>query len=203
MGKRLLGVAVILLIPLGPMLHTAAQFPIAIPLFSSEPEIAIEAGSTIPVDALDGVIGTEWDDAESVEMRMGKYRATVYQKRDGTYLYVAMVIRTARRFIRGFEGYVVFENGDGREYSRGDDMLLVEANQGELVDADYYYVDTYDYRLDTRSAGRRSADGAGRFDASEGTYIFEFRKELMSGDARDAQLCTGCDFILIYGWASY
>ena len=72
-----------------------------------------------------------------------------------------------------------------------------------LEDADYYYMGTYDYRLDTRGAGRRNADGAGRFDAGEGTYTFEFRKELMSGDGRDAQLCTGCDFSLIYGWASY
>lgn len=203
MCKRWLGAAVVLLISLGPILGTAAQFPIAIPLFSSDPEITIEAGSTIPVDALDGVIGPEWDDADSVEMRLGKYRATIYQKRDGTHLYIAMVIRTSRRFIRGFEGYIVFENGDGREYSRGDDMLLVEAGQGELVDADYYYMGTYDYRLDTRAAGRRNADGAGRFDAGEGTYTFEFRKELMSGDGRDAQLCTGCDFSLIYGWASY
>ena len=203
MCRLKVGAIAICLVFIIPILCMAVQFPLVIPLLSGEPEVTIQAGLSIPIDALDGVIGSEWDDAAPTEMRLGKYMATVYQKRDGSYLYVAMVIRTARRFLRGFEGYVVFENGDGKDYSRGDDMMLIEAGDGSLEDADYYYMGTYDYRLDTRSAGRRNADGAGRFDSSSGSYVFEFRKELVSGDARDAQLCTGCDFTLIYGWASY
>ena len=203
MRRVMIYVGVVCLASLGFLLSATAQFPITIPLTLGEPNMVIGSGSSISREDLDGVIGPEWDDCKRVEMRLGKYSAEILQKRDFTYLYVALIVRTSRRFTRGFEGYVVFDNGDGRDYSRGDDMMLVEAGNGELVDADYYYRGTYDYRLDTRTAGRSNAHGAGKYDSNTGSYVFEFRKELESGDGRDVQLCPGCDFSFVYGWASY
>ncbi len=194
------------LILLGVTFFAAAasgQIPIVIPLFGAEPDIVITGGAAVSMDDLDGVIGPEWSDSSVETIRLGQYNATVYQKRDETYLYVAMVIETNHSFPRGFEAFLIFDNGDGRDYDRGDDMLLVQENGGEAEDADYYYMDLYDYRLDRRTGGQTNAYGAGRYDETSRHYVFEFRKELESGDPRDEQLCTGCDVLVIYGWASY
>lgn len=181
----------------------SGQIPIVLPMFGSQPEQEIGGGMPLSMEDLDGVIGAEWADSSIQTLRLGRYNATVYQKRDETYLYVAMVIDTNRSFPRGFEAFLIFDNGDGRDYDRGDDMLLVQENDGEVEDADYYYMDLYDYRLDRRTGGQTNAYGAGRYDEISRQHVFEFRKELESGDPRDEQLCTGCDFLVIYGWASY
>jgi len=193
----------ILLVAMFPTVSALGQIPISIPLFGAEPEAEITGGAAISMEDLDGVIGPEWADSSAQTMRLGRYGATVYQKRDDAYLYVAMVIETNRSFPRGFEAFLIFDNGDGRDYDRGDDMLLVQENDGEAEDADYYYMDLYDFRLDRRTGGQANAHGAGRYDETSRNYVFEFRKELESGDPRDEQLCTGCDFLVIYGWASY
>ncbi len=181
----------------------SAQIPITLPLLGVEPEAEIGGGAPLSMDDLDGVIGPEWADSSVQTMHLGRYSATIYQKRDGTYLYLAMVIDTNRNFPRGFEAFLIFDNGDGRDYDRGDDMLLVQENDGEVEDADYYYMDLYDYRLDRRTGGRNNAYGAGRYDETTRQHVFEFMKELESGDPRDEQLCTGCNVLVIYGWASY
>lgn len=191
-----------ILITLTCLVAVGAQFTIPF-LTTREPDLEASYGTGIEQKDLDGIIGPEWDDATETEMRLGRYSAKVLIKRDQRRLYVALVIATRRRFIKGFEGYVVFDNGDGRDYSRGDDMMVVEAGNGELVDADYYYRGTYDYRLDTRVGGQCNAYGAGLYDASNGTYVFEFMKDLSSGDTRDVDLCSGCDGVAIFGWASY
>lgn len=160
-------------------------------------------GAAIPQEALDGVIGPEWDDAQGEEMRLGRYQAEILLKHDGEYLYVAMIVKTRRRFAQGFEGYVVFDNGDGRNYSRGDDIISVLAKDGRLLEADYYYKGTYDFRLDTRVGGQNNAYGAGRYDSENRWYIFEFVKKLVSNDAKDVPLNPGDDVTTTYGWASY
>lgn len=191
-----------ILITLTCLVAVGAQFTIPF-LTTREPDLEASYGTGIEQKDLDGIIGPEWDDATETGMRLGRYSAKVLIKRDQRRLYVALVIATRRRFIKGFEGYVVFDNGDRRDYSRGDDMMVVEAGNGELVDADYYYRGTYDYRLDTRVGGQCNAYGAGLYDASNRTYVFEFMKDLSSGDTRDVDLCSGCDVVAIFGWASY
>ncbi len=193
----------ILLLAMLLSLSATGQIPITIPLFGAEPEAEIGGGAPLSMDDLDGIIGPEWDDSSVQTMRLGRYNATIYQKRDGTHLYLAMVIDTNRSFARGFEAFLIFDNGDGRDYDRGDDMLLVQENNGAVEDADYYYMDLYDYRLDRRTGGQTNAYGAGRYDETARQHVFEFMKELESGDPRDEQLCTGCHFLVIYGWASY
>ncbi len=45
--------------------------------------------------------------------------------------------------------------------------------------------------------------GAGRFDPENHLYIFEFKKELDSGDKRDVALDPGDIVSTILGWAAY
>lgn len=197
---RVLLIAIVCIVISVPLI---AQIPIVIPLLGSASAMEIPGGSPVLMEDLDGVLGPEWTDSFQSTMRLGRYNTTVYQKRDGTYLYLAMVIETNRSFPRGFEAFLIFDDGDLKDYERGDDMLLVQEDNGEVGDADYYYMDLYDYRLDRRVAGQTNAYGAGKYDEESRQYVFEFMKELESGDIRDRQLCTGCDFLVIYGWASY
>lgn len=193
---------VIALLCAGISLPLAAQIPFVIPVLG-QTEMDIPGGTSMVMEDLDGVIGPEWSDSLRTTMRLGKYSATVYQKRDQTHLFLAMVIETNRRFSRGFEAFLIIDDGDGQDYERGDDMMLVQAGGHAPEDADYYYRDLYDYRLDQRSAGRTNAYGIGVYDEAAAHYVFEFMRELESGDPRDRPLCTGCNALVIYGWASY
>ena len=112
-------------------------------------------------------------------------------------------IRSGEFFAAGFEAYVVFDNEDGQEYSRGDDMMSVSAAQGQLLDADYYYRNTFDFVLDVQSAGASHAVGAGAYDSASRCYVFEFRREIASGDDRDVPMDLAGASATTYGWASY
>lgn len=160
-------------------------------------------GDGIGSQQLDGSIGAEWSDSAVYDVRMGDYEAELRLKHDGVWFYVAMTIRTGAFFPAGFDAYVVFDNGDGQEYSRGDDMMSVPAAQGQLLDADYYYRNTFDFVLDVQSAGASHADGAGAYDSASRCYVFEFRREIASGDDRDVPMNLAGASATTYGWASY
>lgn len=152
--------------------------------------------------AFDGVVGTEWQDAVRYEVTMGQYAAEVLLKHDGTYFYIAVVIATEREFSGGFECYAVFDNGDGSDYSLGDDMILAAA-EDRLLAADYYYSATYDFRPDASVGGTDNAYGIGSYDRANRRYVFEFRREIASADEKDVALEIGTRVTAIYGWASY
>ena len=171
--------------------------------WTSSPSIVAPYGHFIPEMLLDGILGAEWDDADEYQVVMGNYEARLVIKHDGVYFFVAMVIDTGRYFAGGFEAYVVFENGDGVDYSRGDDMISVGEWAGELQEADFTYQDTYDFLLDTSFGGTNDAIGAGRYDGASRRYVFEFRRAMASGDSRDIPLQEGAKADAIYGWASY
>lgn len=180
-----------------------AQFTITIPFIPAElPKLAAIYGAPIEQADLDGVIGPEWDDAQRHELKLGKYQAEILLKNDGQYLYIAMIIKTNRRYARGFEGYVVFDNGDGRNFYRGDDIISVQAKNGSLLEADHYYRGEYDFRLDTKMGGENNAYGAGKYDSEKRCYVFEFARELVSNDTKDVPFNPGDRASIIYGWAS-
>jgi len=169
---------------------------------AGEPLIAAY-GDGIGTQLLDGSVGAEWSDSAVYVVRMGDYEAELRLKHDGVWFYVAMTIRSGEFFAAGFEAYVVFDNEDGQEYSRGDDMMSVSAAQGQLLDADYYYRNTFDFVLDVQSAGASHAVGAGAYDSASRCYVFEFRREIASGDDRDVPMDLAGASATTYGWASY
>lgn len=180
-----------------------AQFGIGAADAAELPKLKVVHGTPIEQEDLDGVIGTEWEDAQKHEMALGKYQAEIWLKHDGEHLYIAMIIKTHRRFSRGFEAYVVFDNGDNRDFSRGDDIISVLAEDGWLFEADYYYRGQYDFWLDTDVGGENNAYGAGKYDSENRWYVFEFARELVSNDAKDVPINPGDLVTAIYGWASY
>jgi hypothetical protein len=150
--RRTLGVAVLLAAgSVGLMI--ACDVQAGITGYGAAAELVAVCGSSIEIIDLDGTIGSEWDDAAAHELLLGRYQAEVLLEHDGLRLYVGMIISTARRFSEGFEAFAVFDNSDGVTYSRGDDALLAQPDDGALVDADYYYHGTYDFRR-TRWGGR-------------------------------------------------
>lgn len=166
-------------------------------------DFSVPYGTPVGLGDIDGVLGPEWDDAQRHECRMGEYAAEVYLKYDDEYFYVAMVIHTSREHRGDFEGWVFFDNGDGREYQRGDDMMSVVAEDGKRVSADYYFKGTYDFVKDSNAGGTNDADGAGRYDGETRWYTFEFRRELASGDAKDVEIGDEATLDIEYGWSSY
>jgi hypothetical protein len=182
-------------------------FCIVVIIFVSLPASAVEfsvpCGSSIDLEDIDGILGEEWADAQRHDCQMGKYSAEVYLKYDDEYFYVAMVIHTSKEVRGDFEGWVFFDDGDGKEYERGDDILSVVADDGKQEKADYYFKGTYDFVLDTRVGGTNNAHGAGRYDSETGWYTFEFRRELRSGDSKDVQIEDEATLDIEYGWSSY
>ena len=166
-------------------------------------DFSVPYGAPIGLEDIDGLLGSEWEDARRHECRMGKYAAEVYLKHDEEYFYVAMVIHTSREYGGDFEGWVFFDDGDGREYERGDDMMSVVAKNGRRSNADYYFKGTYDFVPDANAGGTTDAVGAGRYDSDTGRYTFEFRRLLRSGDAKDVQIDDEATLDIEYGWSSY
>lgn len=167
---------------------------------AEDPSIDAPFGTYIPDVLIDGMVESEWDDAAAYEVEMGAYDARLWVKHDGVYFYVAMVIETGRRFA-GMEAYAVFENGDGFDYSQGDDMMSVPAQEGELLQADLTYRATYTFLADEAYGGTCDAVGAGGYDAASRSYVFEFRRELASGDPCDVPMYEDKASDVIYGWA--
>ena len=119
------------------------------------------------------------------------------------HFYVAMVIYTSRRRDGDFEGWVFFDNGDGREYRESNDITSVVAKDGRRVGADYHFRGTYDVVLDSDVGGANDERGAGRHDGETRLYTFEFRREPASGDAKDVEIGEETTLDIEYGWSSY
>lgn len=193
-------------IVLGILLLVAASLAVCGAAQSGQtglPSVDAPCGRYIPDVLLDGTIGSEWDDAAAYDVEMGSYDARLYLKHDEVYFYVAMHIQTNRPFFYGFEAYVVFENGDGADYSQGDDMMSVPAQDGELLPADWTYRATYSFLEDEAHGGTCDAVGAGRYDNVSRAYVFEFRRAMSSGDPCDVPIAEEVRSDVIYGWASY
>lgn len=168
--------------------------------FSELDKFLAPFGNPIPKEKLDGIIGPEWDDAEKVTIQLGRFHTDLLQKNDGRNLYIAMEIKTNRRYHK-FEGFVFFDNGDRAYYTVGDDIISVIAKDGKLVEADYYYRGRYNFRLDKQIGGVNNAFGAGKYDTKRRVYVFEFMRELNSGDNKDVNLNPGDVVTVAYGWA--
>lgn len=171
--------------------------------FANATEITLRAPFATGIDEmlLDGAIWLEWDDASKYELVIGGYLTDVLVKHDTEYFYVAMVIHTSRPFAGGLEAFVFLDNGDDISYCAGDDMLVARAQDGALLEADYYYRATYDFCLDTEVGGTNDAHGAGKYDDEAGCYVFEFRRKIDSADAKDVRLTVGEPFSATYGWS--
>ena len=162
----------------------------------------VATGASIEMRELDGRIGPEWDDAARHPLVLGSYTATALLKHDSTRLYLALVIETKGKLPGVLEGFVVFDNGDGELYAHGDDMMMVTAGEGKLLEADYTYRGTYDFVTDRSLSGQVNAYGAGRYDPEGARYVFEFTKNLTSDGRCDVDLTHGLDLLLVVGWSS-
>ena len=159
----------------------------------------IPFGSPFEESALDAHIGEEWSDVVPTLVRLGTYAADLYVKQDETYLYVGIALHTGRRLGKIIAAYVYFDDGNFRPYSRGDDFMMIRSGNEVASDADYYYVDENEIKFDRRGGGHADALGIGRFDETAGAYVFEFRKEMDSGDVRDLPLSIGAPIAMIFG----
>jgi len=164
--------------------------------------VSVATGASIETRDLDGRIGPEWDDAARQPLVLGSYAATALLKHDDARLYLALIIDTGEKLAGTLQGFVVFDNGDGLLYDRGDDMMMMAAEAGQLLEADYTYRGPYDFVTDRSLSGQVNAHGAGRYDPDGASYVFEFVRNLASDGRCDVDLTHGLDVLLVVGWSS-
>ncbi len=176
----------------------------ALPLAAEESSLCapVGAGASIETRDLDGRIGPEWDDAARQPLVLGSYTATALLKHDGARLYLALIIETGRKLPGVIDGFIVFDNGDGRLYAQGDDMTMVAAREGKLLEADFTYRGPYDFVTDASLSGQVNAHGAGNYNPDRKVYVFEFVKDLAPDGCCDVDLTHGLNVLLVVGWSS-
>lgn len=163
-------------------------------------EIAVYFGESIPDEEFDAIIGDEWSDASSISLMLDRYIATAYVKHDGEYVYIAFKIETGTEYRHYSEGYIWFNNGDDIAFSKGDDIITVEGEMGDLYEADFYYVETYHFEFDPAVDCTNDAWGIGAYDEDDACYVFEFLRVLDSGDSCDVSLPSGSKTDVVFGF---
>lgn len=150
------------------------------------------------IEAIDGYIGSGWDDAFKKTVKMGVYDADIYIKHDGENLCFAMIIKTMVRYPSQlqFRAYVFYDNGDGVQWSTGDNIVIVPATgTRETAGIDYHYLQTWHFDLDTKLGGTENAVGCGRWDPTRGAYVFEICIAMNSRDPHDVNF-EPCDTVM-------
>jgi len=199
--------AVVLLLALALSSIIALSVPPAIPRVPpSEPihleleEIPVYYGDPIPDELIDAVIGEEWNDAGVMSVWINSWRAWVYFKHDGDYLYLCLKILTGREFRHYTEAYILFDNGDDEAFGPDDDILSVEGEKGVPYEADFYYVGRFAFEFDPAFGGSNDAWGIGAYNQSDSSYVFEFVRVLNSGDPLDVPLTYDNTVRIILGF---
>lgn len=145
-------------------------------------------GSPIADGYLDGVIGSEWNDANTFTTKIGPDPVRIYMKHDGKYWYIAM--KPLGGIERGTQAWIWFDaDHDGRKYEAGDDYLQLPLTGGRLVtNIDYAYIGPRQFKRDPEVGGTDDKVGVGK-------YAFEMRVDMSSGDRGS----LGNDIFLVSG----
>jgi len=167
-------------------------------------------------DRLDGVIGTEWDSALQKQTTITYQRTScscstshlptqLYLQHDEEYLYVAMSIRTSylQSSRETFRAFLFVDNGDSTLWHMGDNILIVPADDGQLLETglDYYYPSYSRTPVDKATLDvQQDATGVGKWNPSTGSFEFELSLPLQSGDPLDVAVVAGEPVIVVIGF---
>ncbi len=161
------------------------------PLVLAEPDINATFGTSV---VLDGVIGTEWDDAGPWAVTDLGLNESIRAKHDGTFLYILLVVSDTTN--DPFVDPVSAHDWAGIEFDRNGDQIIhgnatdpaTTADDWEFCD--YKILGGQDWFTHGFASPNRDADtiwgGTNDVAAAKGfnsTHtIWEFRKKLNSGD---------------------
>ncbi len=162
------------------------------PIILAEPEMNATFGTSVVID---GVIGTEWNDAGSWAVTDLTINHSIKAKHDGTYLYILLVVADNDTEIGPFDPYVTHDWA-GVEFDRnGDNIIHGNATDPDTTADDWEFCDykilggedwlthgfgTPNRDPDTVRGGTNDVAAAKGFNSSH--TIWEFRKKLNSGD---------------------
>lgn len=165
-------------------------------------------GTAIRDRELNGAIGYEWIDANSQEIRIGRFEAILFVKHDGKNLYFGLQILTGERF-DSLELYAAFDaNRNGSFFDSGDDILIIYLEEGDFVkseEVDYFYPETYQFTLDKDFGGTNNAMGAVsvRGEGTQTVYTAELKKSLVGDPDMDISLTPGDNIDIVFGVIGY
>jgi len=156
---------------------------------SPHPRVLSAWAATTPI--IDGVLTLgEWDDAAKasftlVSQSLESHRATLYEKNDAQYLYLAVAV-LGDDFNSSDGVFFYFDNAHDGGLGGGDDWIYVLAGatgQGLAVDG-YYNASDETLHSDTTHGGTNDILGGSSHTNVSGTgnYIFELRHPLDSED---------------------
>ncbi len=184
---------------------------------------ADDAGELIPfglLETLDGSIGSEWEPAHVREATISYQRnscrcsitqlpVTVYALHDEENLYFGFRMWPGSTQITWgtFRVFVILDNGDDMLGSTGDNLLVLPCGSGEearIDDLDYHYGGISGGAIGGMTVDeQQDAAGIGRWHSSTGTYEFEIRVSMQSGDPFDMSVIPGEPFGLVIGFDAY
>lgn len=181
--------------------------------WASGPAEIIPYGSP---ESLDGNIGPEWEQSytrgtslsyqrTSCACSITYFPATVHLLHDDETLYMGLRMWPGSSSVTWgqFRALVVFDNGDRLLPNAGDDLIIVPAEDGQLLmdGLDYHYAWYSGSLLDGIVLDKQQdAQGAGKWHPETGAYDFEISLPMQSGDPHDASVVSGGAFCLMIGF---
>jgi hypothetical protein len=200
---RVAGIAVLLLaVLLAQTVVCARDLPVEIPYGSC--------------DRLDGVIGTEWDSSLKKQTTITYQRTScrcsashlptqLYLQHDEENLYVAMSIRTSylQSSWETFRAFLFVDNGDNTLWHVGDNIVIVPADDGQVLvtGLDYYYPSYSRTPVDKATLDvQQDATGVGKWNPLARSFEFELSLPLQSGDPLDVAVVAGEPVIVVVGF---
>ncbi len=167
-------------------------------------------------DRLDGVIGTEWDSSlkkqttityqrTSCSCNTSRLPTQLYLQHDDENLYVAMSIRTSylQTSRETFRAFFFIDNGDNTLWHVGDNIVIVPADDGQLLvtGLDYYYPSYSRTPVEKATLDvQQDATGVGKWNPSTASFEFELSLPLQSGDPLDVAVVAGEPVVVVVGF---
>ena|GEM_PF-5948046 len=173
---------------------------------SAQESVEVPFATEIRDEQLNGAIGNEWIDANSVEIEIDGFRSAVFLKHDGENLNLALQILTREEFER-LELFVAFDaNRNGTFYDQGDDILIITLQEDKLLksdEIDYFYPETYQFALDRDFGGTNNALAVLSVDTmlieDNIVYTAEFMKSLIGDADMDVALSPDDEVDIVIG----
>jgi len=157
--------------------------------------------------SLDGSIGTEWNNSLKKEIFLRYQRNScscsasslpteLYLLHGDGKLYVGISIRTSylRSTRETLRALVFLDNGDKAFWNVGDNLIILPAEDGQLLTTglDYYYPSHSKSPIERAALDvQQDATGVGRWNPSKGTFDFEMSLPMQSGDPLDVPIEVG------------
>jgi RHS repeat-associated protein len=171
---------------------------------SSEQEM--EAAFNVPfcpldtANPIDGIIDGDWEHGVQSDVQIGDFPAVLRARHNGTNLFLAIELFDSEAILPpdDLTFCVVFDNGDGHLFGKGDDCIEVHIADQLEIDGDHYGIGCGGFESDDQ----QDVTGYGTWSMGDvgATFTIEISRPIDSGDESDIALrpCTETLFAITF-----